>query len=141
MAVENPALGQVRISNELRREGLVVSPGGVRSVWLRHGLQTFRQRLKALEAKVAAEGTVLTEAQVAALERKKEDDLACGEIETAHPGHLGSQDTFYVGTLKGVGRIYQQTLYVPPEGQKSPIGSKGRFREWVKKLVGGSALW
>jgi transposase InsO family protein len=44
------------------------------------------------------------------LERKREDDLACGEIETAHPGYLGSQDTFYVGTLKGVGRIYQQTF-------------------------------
>ena len=44
-----------------------------------------------------------------ALDKKKLDDVACGEIETAHPGHLGSQDTFYVGTLKGVGRIYQQT--------------------------------
>ena len=55
-------------------------------------------------------GIVLTEAQVIALERKREDDLACGEIETAHPGYLGSQDTFYVGTLKGVGRIYQQTF-------------------------------
>ncbi len=53
---------------------------------------------------------MLTEAQVTALEHKKHDDLACGEIETAHPGYLGSQDTFYVGTLKGVGRIYQQTF-------------------------------
>jgi hypothetical protein len=44
------------------------------------------------------------------LERKHEDDVACGEIETAHPGYLGSQDTFYVGNLKGVGRIYQQTF-------------------------------
>ncbi len=51
----------------------------------------------------------MTEAQITALERKREDDLACGEIETAHPGYLGSQDTFYVGTLKGVGRVYQQT--------------------------------
>ena len=54
--------------------------------------------------------TVLTESQVVALEKKKEDDIACGEIETAHPGYLGSQDTFYVGNLKGVGRIYQQTF-------------------------------
>lgn len=53
---------------------------------------------------------VLTEAQVQALERKKDDDLACGEIEIAHPGYLGSQDTFYVGAIKGVGRIYQQDL-------------------------------
>ncbi len=43
-------------------------------------------------------------------QKKKEDDLVSGEIETAHPGYLGSQDTFYVGTLKGVGRIYQQTF-------------------------------
>ena len=59
---------------------------------------------------MAQTGAVLTEAQVAALERKKEDDAACGEIETAHPGYLGSQGTFYVGTIKGVGRIYQQTF-------------------------------
>ena len=110
LAVENPALGQVRVSNELRKEGLFIWPGGVRSVWLRHDLQTFKLRLKALEAKVAEGGVVLTEAQVAALERKQEDDVACGEIETAHPGYLGSQDTFYVGTLKGVGRVYQQTF-------------------------------
>lgn len=48
--------------------------------------------------------------QVQALEKKQEDDAAHGEIETAHPGYLGSQDTFYVGTIKGVGRIYQQTF-------------------------------
>ena len=65
--------------------------------------------MKALEAKVAEDGIILTEAQVQALERKKLDDEVSGEIDTAHPGYLGSQDTFYVGTLKGVGRIYQQT--------------------------------
>lgn len=108
-ALEQPAHGQVRASNELRKRGVFVSPSGVRCVWLRHDLACFKARLKALEAKAAAEGLVLTEAQVAALERKKEDDLACGEIETAHPGYLGSQDTFYVGNLKGVGRVYQQT--------------------------------
>lgn len=110
LAIENPALGQVRVSNELRKEGLGVSPGGVRGVWLRHGLQTFKLRLKALEGKVAETGLVLTEAQVAALERKSDEDLVSGEIETAHPGYLGCQDTFYVGTLKGVGRVYQQTF-------------------------------
>lgn len=55
-------------------------------------------------------GLVLTEAQVQALERKKHDDEACSEIESHHPGYLGSQNTFYVGTIKGVGRIYQQTF-------------------------------
>lgn len=109
-AVENPAAGQVRVSNEFRKRGIFVSPTGVRSVWLRHGLQTFRLRLGALEKKVAEEGILLTEAQVAALERKREEQQECGEIETAHPGYLGSQDTFYVGNMKGVGRIYQQTF-------------------------------
>lgn len=109
-ALEQPAFGQVRVSNELRKRGIFVSASGVRSVWLRHNLESFKKRLSALESHVAQTGEVLTEAQVQALERKQEDDVAYGEIETAHPGYLGSQDTFYVGTLKGVGRIYQQTF-------------------------------
>ncbi len=108
-AVEFPAFGQVRASNELRKSGVFVSPSGVRCVWMRRGLETMKKRLFALEKKSMEEGLVLTEAQVVALERKKQDDEVCGEIETAHPCYLGSQDTFYVGTLKGVGRIYQQT--------------------------------
>jgi len=108
-ATDFPAYGQARTSNELRKLGVFVSPSGVRSVWLRHDLANFKARLKALEIMVASEGGILTEAQVQALAKKKHDDEACGEIDTAHPGYLGSQDTFYVGTLKGVGRIYQQT--------------------------------
>jgi len=109
-AIEFPAFGQVRVSNELRKRGVFVSSSGVRSIWIRNNLETFKKRLVALEKKSADEGLVLTESQITALERKKDDDLACGEIETAHPGYLGSQDTFYVGNLKGVGRIYQQTF-------------------------------
>ena len=109
-AIASPAHGQARTSNELRKVGIFVSGSGVRSIWLRHGLESFRKRLRALEEKVAREQFILTEAQVAALEKKKQDDEVHGEIETAHPGYLGSQDTFYVGTLKGVGRIYQQTF-------------------------------
>ena len=89
-------------SNELRKQGVFISGSGVRSVWLRHNLENFKKRLKALEEKVARDGIELTDSQIAALERKASDDEACGEIETAHPGYLGSQDTFYVGNLKGV---------------------------------------
>jgi Integrase core domain. len=94
----------------LRKRGIFISPSGVRSVWLRRNLESFKKRLSALERHVAQTGQVLTEAQVSALEKKQDDDVAHGEIETAHPGYLGSQDTFYVGTIKGVGRIYQQTF-------------------------------
>ena len=94
---------------DLETEETVVAQRGVRSIWLRHDLAHFKARLKALEARVAEEGIILTEAQIQALEKKKLDAEAWGEIDTAHPGYLGSQDTFYVGTLKGVGRVYQQT--------------------------------
>ena len=109
-AVEYPAHGQTRTSNELRKRGVFVSPSGVRSIWLRHNLHNFKGRLAALEDKMATQNIILTESQVQALEQKKLDDEASGEIETIHPGYLGSQDTFYVGTLKGVGRVYQQTF-------------------------------
>lgn len=109
IALEFPAYGQQRASNELAKKGVTVSPGGVRSIWLRHDLETFKKRLKALETKVAQEGLILTEAQVVALEKAKNDKVAKGEIETHHPGYLGSQDTYYVGNIKGVGRIYQQS--------------------------------
>ncbi|QGP62038.1 Integrase core domain protein (plasmid) [Piscirickettsia salmonis] len=154
LAIENPALGQLRASNELLQRGIIVSSSGVRSVWLRNGLETFKKRLKALEAKSAQDGILLTEEQLQALEKAKQEKEAHGEnkfaqnsiylssqqatryfgklplrvvmrfvffrsklrgirplaIETEHPGYLGSQDTYYVGTMKGVGRIYQQTF-------------------------------
>ena len=110
LAVENPALGQFRVSNALQTKGIIISASGVRSVWLRHDLETFQKRLKALEAHSAKEGILLTEAQLQSLEKAKAVKEAHGEIETHHPGYLLSQDTYFVGTMKGVGRIYQQTV-------------------------------
>jgi len=111
MAYEYPAYGQARASNELRKAGVLISSGGIRSIWLRHGLETFKKRLHRLEEKAAEQGIVYTEAQLVALESaKRERESHPDEIETAHPGYLISQDTFYVGYLKGVGRIYQQTV-------------------------------
>ena len=110
LAIENPALGQLRAANKLNERGILISSSGVRSVWLRNDLETFKKRLKALEAKSAQDGILLTEAQLQCLEKAKLEKEAHGEIETQHPGYLGSQDTYFVGRMKGVGRIYQQTF-------------------------------
>lgn len=110
MAIDYPAYGQLRVSNELKKDGILVSPGGVRSIWLRNDLNNIKKRLKALEAKMAQDGLVLSESQLAALEKRKNEQESCGEIDTEHPGYLGCQDTYYVGNFKGIGKVYTQVF-------------------------------
>ena len=93
----------------MKKQGIQISDGGVRSIWLRHDLQISSLRLKRLEKWSAENNNILTESQVQALEQAKEEKEAHGEIETPHPGFLLGQDTCYIGYIKGVGKIYQQT--------------------------------
>jgi hypothetical protein len=110
MALEQPAWGQLRAANELAQRGIPISAAGVRCVGERHDWENLHKRLRALAAKVAQESHLLTEAQLAALEKAKVEKEAHGEFASECPGYCGAQDTFYVGTLKGVGRSYQQTF-------------------------------
>jgi hypothetical protein len=100
-AIDFPAYGQARASNELRKRGIFVSPSGVRSIWLRHNLASMKQGLAVLEKKSAEDGIVLTEAKVQALGRKGEDDEACGEIETHTPVVSAARMLFMLALSRG----------------------------------------
>jgi transposase InsO family protein len=106
---EKPTYGSQRIANELRLQGVDVSPSGVRGVWLRHDLETRYKRLLRLEAEAREQTHVLTEEQIRLLERHS-PEFRMRHVETSAPGELLNQDTFYWGTLKGVGKIYVQVV-------------------------------
>jgi len=91
LVLEQPAWGHTRMANELAKEGIRVSPTGVRGVLVRHDLNTMAKRLKALEAKVAQDGLILTEHQLAALEKANADKQAHGEFDSACPGYCGAR--------------------------------------------------
>ncbi len=106
-ALAYPTHGAQRVANELRLQGANVGPSGVRGVWLRHELETRHKRLLRLE-RVSQDTTfVLSEEQIHLLERHSVD-FRCRHVESSRPGELLNQDTFYWGTLKGVGKVYVQ---------------------------------
>ena len=111
MTERYPTYSYVRISQQLRLVGVGVSPPAVRGIWARHGLTLRFQRLLWLEQRTAARGGVLTENLVRLLQRHRGRVVDPQQhIEAPQPGFLLCQDTYFVGTIKGVGRIYHQTV-------------------------------
>ena len=109
LCLERPTWGAQRIANELRLKGVNVSSTGVRGVWLRHDLAHRSQRLLRLEKQARGETILLSEEQIRLLERHS-CDFRMRHIEVDAPGELLNQDTFYWGTLKGVGKVYVQVV-------------------------------
>jgi transposase InsO family protein len=107
--LERPTHGAARVANELRLQGLSVSSGGVRGVWLRHDLETRYKRLMRLESAAREETFVLSADQIVLLERHSAD-FRLRHVEASRPGELLNQDTFYWGSLKGVGKVYVQVV-------------------------------
>ncbi|HEX5702414.1 MAG TPA: IS481 family transposase, partial [Pyrinomonadaceae bacterium] len=108
-ALERPTHGAQRVANELRLAGANVSASGVRGVWLRHQLETRTKRLLRLEEAAQQTTYLLSAEQIRLLERHSVD-FRCRHVEASRPGELLNQDTFYWGTLKGVGKIYVQVV-------------------------------
>jgi len=109
MTLQRPTYGAARISNQLRLAQVQVSAGGVRNVWLRNNLESRLKRLLALEKRHQEEGFLLNEEQIRLLE-KNSPEFRERHVESSRPGELLSQDSFLVGCLKGIGRVYMQAV-------------------------------
>lgn len=108
-SLEFPTYGAQRVANELRLRDITVSPSGVRGVWLRHDLETRYKRLMRLEVHAQGETVMLSDEQVRLLERHS-CEFRMRHVKANAPGELLNQDTFYWGTLKGVGKVYVQVV-------------------------------
>ena len=129
-ALEHHCHGAMRVKQELQIKGIQVCSGGVRWIRMRHYLLTKHERLLRLEKATAERAITLTEEQTQALERFS-PEFRESHIEAPHTVALVAVDTFFVGTLNGVGEVYLQTAIVPFPlrlGQALPIQAAGHCR-------------
>jgi transposase InsO family protein len=105
LSLAHPAWGCVRLSNHLKLGGISVSSPTIQKILIKHGMASRYDRWLKLEAKHAEEGFTLTGEQVAFIERQN-PAFRERHVESSRPGELLCQDTFYVGRLKGVGKVY-----------------------------------
>jgi hypothetical protein len=106
-----PTYSYVRVSQQLRLVGVPASPSQIRGVWSREGLVKRFDRLLWLERRVAENGGPLTEQVLKLLAKHRRETLDPQQhLQAPAPGYLGCIDTYFVGTLKGTGRIYAQNF-------------------------------
>ena len=111
MTERYPTYSYLRISDQLKLVGIGVSPSTVRAVWQRHGLTLRIHRLLWLEQKTAAQGGILTERQIRLLQKYRGRTADPEQhVEAPYPGYLLCQDTYFIGTIKGIGKIYMQSV-------------------------------
>jgi transposase InsO family protein len=109
LSLMHPAWGCSRISALLKLEGRYVSPPTVQSILNKHGMGSKYERLLRLEERASEKAIELTPEQVAMIE-KANPCFRERHVESSRPGELLAQDTFYVGHLKGVGKVYLQAV-------------------------------
>jgi len=109
LSLKHPGWGCVRLSDMLKLQGISVSSPTIQNILIKHGMGTKYERLLKLEEKAAQEPIELTAEQIALIE-KANPCFKERHIESSRPGELLAQDTFFVGTLKGVGRVYLQAV-------------------------------
>lgn len=109
LSIEHPAWGHLRISDNLRLEGVSISPNTVRNIWIKEDLETCYKRLFHLEEEINGQDNDLTEEQIGLLE-KANPCFRERRVESPYPGYLLSQETFHAGRIKGTGRIWLQAV-------------------------------
>lgn len=108
-SLENPCYGKDRVAIELRLEGIWISVGGVESIWKRHNMQNKKLRIRKLEEYLEKKGFILSKEQIDALVVHSQS-LKEKHVISYYPGYLLCQDTFEVGYIKGIGKIYMQAV-------------------------------
>jgi len=109
MSLEHPGWGCYRLSDMLKLQGISVSGPTIQNILAKHGMATKYERLLKLEEKAATEPIELTPEQIALIE-KANPCFRERHVESSRPGELLAQDTFFVGHLKGVGKVYLQAV-------------------------------
>lgn len=109
LSIEHPTWGCNRLSDQMKLAGSYVSSPTIQDILIKNGMGSRYERLLKLEERVLDQKIELTAQQVAQIE-KANPAFKERHVESSRPGELLSQDTFFVGTLKGVGRVYLHTV-------------------------------